>query len=243
MKVDIHQRNTSARPIWRRKGAAALDWALVALAAGAAVISFVSLTYPPTLASQGQASRILFVHVPVAWVALYAPCLSALAGILYLLTRLERYDIWSLACARIAFVFSLAVVLTGGIWGSVEWGTFWSFQDPRLMSFAILVLTLGGYFMARGLSENPARTATYGAAASILAALAALLTWFAIRVVTPDLHPTPVIGTMSRKIAQTFWLAVGAYHFVFLALLRAAVRHERIARATRWLNELENTNS
>lgn len=206
------------------------DFALFLLSLSLPIVGWIALTYPPTLASQGQASRILFFHVPIAWVALYAPCLAALSGGLYLYTRRETFDIWSLASARIAFVFAIGVVFTGGIWGSVEWGVFWSFHDPRLMSFAILVLTLASYFLARWMTEDKRRAALYGAVAAILAAVAALLTWFAIRLVTPDLHPGPVIATMSPKIRLSFWLSVLAFHFLFLALLRASIRHERLRR-------------
>lgn len=193
-------------------------------------VTIMALTFPPVIASQGQAHRIFYIHVPVAWVALYAPILASITGILYLLKKEEKYDIWSLVASRISLVFAIGVVVTGPIWASTEWGTYWNWKDSRLMSFFILFMALGGYFIVRTLTEDPSQKATYSAFMAILAAVTALLTWFAIRIITPDTHPTSIIKSMSPKIRITFWISVLGYHLLFLAMLRASLRQEKIHR-------------
>ncbi|MCB1314465.1 MAG: cytochrome c biogenesis protein CcsA [Leptospiraceae bacterium] len=203
-------------------------------------VTYMALTYPPPLLQQGQAHRIFYFHVPVAWVALYAPLISAVTGMLYIFTRNERYDVWSLANARLSMLFSIGVVITGMIWASSEWGIAWKWTDERLMTFFILGLALCGYFLVRFMTEDPRRRAVYAAYMAVVSALAALLTFYIIRWVTPDLHPTSVLGDMSPRIKQTFWISVLVYHFFFLALLRLAVRHEYIHRAFERMRALKS---
>lgn len=193
-------------------------------------LTIFAMTYPPPLPAQGQAHRIFYIHVPTAWVALYAPIIAAIAGVLYLKGRREAYDVWSLASTKLSFLFAVSVVLSGPIWASTEWGTYWNWKDERLMSFFVLLLCLLGYFLARHLTEDPERAALFGSIMAILAALAALLTWFAIRVTEPDTHPPSVLGGMSPKIRLTFWLSVLGYHLLFLSMLRLTVRHEWLQR-------------
>ncbi len=194
------------------------------------VVTLMALVYPPTIVSQGQAHRIFYIHVPIAWVALYAPLFSAVCGVIFLITGKERFDVWSLANARIAFLFALGVVISGPLWASTEWGTYWNWKDSRLMSFFILLLCLGGYFLVRFLTDDPRSRSRYSAMMALLAALAALLTWFAIRLIQPDTHPTSVLGTMSPRIRITFWVSVLGYHLFFWALLRLTIRQEYMRR-------------
>ncbi|MCB1327281.1 MAG: cytochrome c biogenesis protein CcsA [Spirochaetales bacterium] len=210
-----------------------LDIALVGGAFGVVPIVLVALTYPAPLLEQGQAHRIFYLHVPVAWVALYAPLLAAVCGLLYLFLRTEAFDVWCHANVRLALLFSIGVIISGMLWASTEWarGVYWNWADQRLTSFFVLFLILCGYFLVRYLTDDPSRRATYGAFMAILAAAASVLSWFVIRISEPVAHPTPVIGDMSPRIGQTFWLGVLAFHLLFLAMLRLAVRQEWLRRA------------
>jgi len=205
-----------------------LDILLTLLSLSVPAALALALTYPPPEITQGQAHRIFYIHVPIAWVALYAPILSAICGILFLLKRSIAFDQWSVAANRIALLFSLGVVISGPIWAKAIWGVYWDWTDERLMSFFILLLSLGGYFYARSLIASPERRARIGAILSIVAALSAITTWFAIRLVEPQQHPGSLLGAMAPSIRLTFWLNILAFHFFFLALFRVALRHEKI---------------
>lgn len=194
-------------------------------------VLLMSLIYPPVIVSQGQAHRIFYTHVPIAWIALYAPLISAVAGVLYLVKRREIFDVWSVANARLAMLCAVCVVISGPLWASTEWGVYWNWKDSRLISFFVLLLSLGGYFLVRNLTEDVNKQGSYAAVMAVLAALAAVLTWFAIRLITPDTHPTSVMGSMSPRIRLTFWASVLGYHLFFLFLLRLSVRHELVKRS------------
>ncbi len=208
-----------------------LDLILAGCAWAFPAVILLALAYPPPLLSQGQAHRIFYIHVPTAWVALYAPLFSAVAGVLFLFKRTEVYDVWSLVNARLGLGFAVAVLISGPIWANIEWGTPWNWKDARLVSFFILSLSLGGYFLVRNLTENVALQSVYGAVMAVLSAVAALLTWFSIRLVTPDTHPTSVMGSMSPKIRLTFWLSVLGFHLLFWIFLRLGLRQEYLNRA------------
>lgn len=221
MKMD-HSAPNVIRP------ALALDIILTLLSLSVPICLYIALTYPPPEITQGQAHRIFYIHVPIAWVALYAPILSALCGICFLLKRSIAFDQWSVAANRVALLFSLGVVISGPIWARAIWGVYWDWTDERLMSFFILLLSLGGYFYARSLISSPERRARISAILSIVAALSAVTTWFAIRLLEPQQHPRSLLGAMAPAIRQTFWLNILAFHFLFLALLRVALRHEKL---------------
>ncbi len=220
MKTDHSPPNAGFR-------AAALDHLLLLLSLSVPAAIYMAMSYPPPEITQGQAHRIFYIHVPIAWVALYAPLLSALCGILYLVKRQAVFDTWSVAANRIALLFALGVVISGPIWAKAIWGVYWDWTDERLMSFFILLLSLGGYFYARSLATSPERRARISAILSIIAALSALTTWFAIRLVDPQLHPKSLLGAMAPSIRLTFWINIVAFHFLFLAFFRVALRLER----------------
>lgn len=220
MKTDHSPPNVAFRSL-------ALDSLLLLLALSVPAAVYMAMTYPPPEITQGQAHRIFYIHVPIAWVALYAPLLSALCGILYLITRRSDFDVWSVAANRIALLFALGVVISGPIWARAIWGVYWDWTDERLMSFFILLLSLGGYFYVRTLATSPERRARISAILSIIAAISALTTWFAIRLVDPQLHPKSLLGAMAPAIRQTFWVCVLAFHFLFLAFFRVSLRMER----------------
>ena len=199
-------------------------------------VTWIALTYPPVIPSQGIAHRIFYFHVPIAWVALYAPLISTVFAILYLTKRKEIFDVWSVASTRIALVFALAVIISGPLWAKTEWGTYWNWKDARLVSFFILLVLIISYFSIRDIGEHIEKKAVIGACMAILSALAALLTWFSIRWFETDTHPGPVVDQLSTKIRLTFWLSVIAYHFLFLSLLYISIRLEKIIR---WVKRRE----
>ena len=202
-------------------------WLLLLFIPVLPITTIYALLVPPVLLEQGQAHRIFYIHVPVAWVALYAPLIASVSGILYLVTRRQVFDRWNVVNARISVLFSLGVVISGPLWAYTAWGTFWNFSDPRLMSFFILLLCLGGYFLVRLFTDDVERRGIYSAVWAVIAAAASVFTWLAIRVLETDLHPGPVLKDMDERIASAFWWNVLAYHLLFWVLLVLGLQLER----------------
>lgn len=191
-------------------------------------ITILALVYPPVIVSQGQAHRIFYIHVPIAWVSMYSPILGTIAGILYIIYKKEIYDLLVVSSMKVAFIFSLGVIISGPLWASTEWGTYWNWKDSRLMSFFILILAIGSFFIVRNFTDHPEKKSIYSAIMAILATIASIFTWFSIRILTPDTHPGPVLHTLSPKIKETFWISVIGYHFFFILMMYITFHFEKI---------------
>jgi heme exporter protein C len=120
---------------------------LVALAATLVL----ALSVTPPRENQGyEAVRLLYLHVPCAWIAYLAFGVTALASLLWLVPR-TRNTVWDLlagASAEVGVVFTGLMLVVGSIWGKPTWGTWWEW-DARLTTSAILFFLYLGYLALR----------------------------------------------------------------------------------------------
>src|SRR5690606_35236700 len=87
---------------------------------------------------QGDSFRILYIHVPAAWMSLLVFGLMALYSAIALIWRIKLCEILAMACAPIGAAFTFITLATGSIWGKPMWGTWWDW-DPRLTTQLILL--------------------------------------------------------------------------------------------------------
>ena len=137
--------------------------ALVLLAAGA----YVGLFASPPDAFQGEYVRIMYAHVPNAWVAYVAFAITCVASGLYLWKRTPRYDHVARSATELGVVFTGLALVTGSIWGRPVWGTWWTW-DARLVTTAVLFFIYIGALLVRGLADDPQRGARLAAVVSII---------------------------------------------------------------------------
>jgi heme exporter protein C len=154
-----------ANPLrYQRLADAILPWAggaaLVLMPLGLYLALFVA---PPDY-QQGEAYRIMFVHVPAAWMALMVYAMMAVASIVGLVWRHPMAEVAARAAAPIGACFTAIALLTGSVWGKPMWGTFWVW-DARLTSVLILFFLYLGYIALQDAFDEPLRGAR---AASIL---------------------------------------------------------------------------
>jgi heme exporter protein C len=154
-----------ANPLrYQRIADAVLPWAgglaAVLLAAGLWLALFVA---PPDY-QQGEAYRIMFVHVPAAWMALMVYAMMAVMSVVALVWRHPLAEVAARAAAPIGAGFTAIALVTGSLWGKPMWGTFWVW-DARLTSVLILLFLYLGYIALYEAFDEPARGAR---AASIL---------------------------------------------------------------------------
>ena len=110
---------------------------------------------------QGDSFRILYIHVPSAWMSMFVFALMAFYAAIALVWRIKLCEILAMACAPIGAAFTLITLATGSIWGKPMWGTWWEW-DPRLTTELILLfLYLGviGLYQAVDDRRNAARAA------------------------------------------------------------------------------------
>ena len=116
---------------------------------GILVIFFIAGVYLALFRSpddivQGSAVRIMYVHVPSAWLALFSYLLLAVCSIFFIIWRHPLADILSRSIAPVGALFALLTLVTGSIWGRPMWGTWWVW-DARLTSMLILFIFFMGY--------------------------------------------------------------------------------------------------
>jgi len=92
----------------------------------------------PADAYQGDNFRILYIHVPAAWMSLFIYVVMAIQAVIALVWRIKACEILAMACAPVGAAFTLITLLTGSIWGRPTWGTWWEW-DPRLTSELVLL--------------------------------------------------------------------------------------------------------
>ncbi|MCW7493265.1 cytochrome c biogenesis protein [Leptospira sp. 2 VSF19] len=190
-----------------------------------------SLVYPNVILEQGLSHRIFYLHVPVAWVALYGPILSFICSLIFLFTRNLLWDRLAFTANQLSFLFAVGVLFSGPIWAYSAWGVPWDKTDARLQSFFILCISLVSYFIFRYLVPSKSKKAILSAYLSVLCAVSAILTWGAIRwIENPGNHPSSVLGKggMDSDMKLSMWLGVFAFHFLFLILFLVSNRTEKI---------------
>ncbi len=148
-----------ANPLrYQRIADAVLPWAMGFAAALGAVGLYLALVVAPPDYQQGEAYRIMFVHVPAAWMALMVYAMMAGASIASLVWRHPLAEVAGRAAAPIGAAFTAIALVTGSLWGKPMWGTFWVW-DARLTSVLILLFLYLGYIALYEAFDDPSRGA------------------------------------------------------------------------------------
>ena len=209
--------------------------ALVAVAAALVRAVF----YTPLELKQGAAQKIIYLHVPAAWVAFLAFALVAIASAMYLWIRDVRLDRFAESSAEAGVVFTTVVLVTGPLWAKPIWGTYWAWWDVRLVSTLFLWFIYIAYIVLRGAVESPTLRARYSAVLGILGAL--LIPFIHLSVyLFSTLHPLPIVAKASKpslpgEMLLTLFLSLGAFTLLYIAFVHARYRYgeERDAATAR----------
>lgn len=128
------------------------------------------LVLSPADENQGEAVRMLYLHVPTVWLAYLAFGVTAIGSILYLVpkTRSLAWDRVAGASAEIGVLFTGLTLVAGAIWGRITWGVYWTW-DARLTTTALLFVLFLGYLAIRRLPAPPAQRARRCAIAGLIA--------------------------------------------------------------------------
>ena len=220
-----------------RASDAALPWLGAAAAAVLAVGLTWSLVFAPPDYQQGESVRIMFIHVPSAWMALSVYLFIAIASGTALVSRHLLAEIAAQAAAPVGAAFTLVCLATGSLWGRPMWGAWWVW-DARLTSVLVLFFLYLGYIALANAFDDPGRG---GRAASLLALVGVVnlpIIKFSVDWWNTLHQPASVLRLGGPTIAVSMLLpllvmAVGfALLFLWLLLLRMRTAlNERKARA------------
>lgn len=201
-----------------------LRWPRVAAEMAVAVFMIAAIlgifVLAPTEQTMGDAQRILYVHVAVAWSALCAFLATAATGLAYLVRRSLALDHWSQAAAEIGWLSATLTLVTGSLWAKAAWGVWWTWE-PRLTATFILWAAYAGYLLLRAGIEDPHRKARIAAVLAILGALDLPLVIMATRWFR-GVHPASPQMEPSMRAVLVMSIAAFSALFAMLANRRRA---------------------
>ena len=204
--------------------AAAWFWAL-ALLAGVAGL-YVGFIVAPTDATQGEAYRILFIHVPAAWLSMVCYLAIALWAVVGWVFKVRMASRLARALAPSGALYTAMALWTGALWGQPTWGTWWVW-DARLTSELILLLLYLGYIALVESIDDDRRAAQAGALIALVGALNVPVIYFSVKWWN-TLHQGASISmtaapTMARQMVLALALCTVAFwaHAIAASLTRA----------------------
>lgn len=192
------------------------------------------------------AQRIFYFHVASAWLGFLAFIIAAVTSALYLITRNQIWDMWSLSSVEIGLAFFTMVIISGSIWAKPTWNVWWTW-DPRLTISTICWLLYIGYLMLRGAVDNPDQRARFAAVYALIAVISIPINWMAIRwwrtihpaVVLPGEQSETAQGSfgMSDNIQTTLMFTVVTFTIFYITLMYHRINLERMQRRVETLKE------
>ena len=197
---------------------------------GMGLLVVVGLFTSPPDVMQRDAVRLMYVHVPAAWVAYLAFGVTTLASVLYLWkrTRSQAWDTVAGASAELGVMFTGLTLVLGSLWGYPVWGVWWAW-DARLVSTAVLFFLYLGYLALRRIPADPEVRARRCALAALFAFVDVPIVHFSVEwwrtlhqgasVFNPELNPT-IEGSMALALLA----GVAAFTFCYLYLLERRYR-------------------
>jgi len=218
---------------------------LVPWLAGATVILLAIGLYPslfvaPSDYQQGETVRIMFVHVPAAWLAMGGYALIAIAALGTLIWRHPLADVAAKAAAPIGATFTFIALVTGSLWGKPMWGTYWVW-DARLTSMLVLFLLYLGLIALWQAIEEPGRA---GRAAAVLALVGAVnlpIIKFSVDWWNTLHQPASVLRadgpTIDPSLLTPLVVMAIAFALLFATLHLIAMRAEILRRRVRALQQ------
>lgn len=201
------------------------------------------LVIAPPDYQQGEGYRIIFVHVPAAWMSMFVYVVMAVAGIIGLIWKIKLAEIVVAECAPIGVAFTALALMTGMLWGKPMWGTYWVW-DARLTSELILLFLYLGVIAIYSAIEDPRTAAKAAAIFAIVGVINIPIIHYSVvwwntlhqgatvtKLDSPSAHPSMLIPLLIMAFAFKVY-------FVWLLFIRA--RNEILSRerSTNWVKKL-----
>ncbi len=183
----------------------------------------------PVERQMGPVQKIFYFHVPSAWVAFLAFLVVFVASIMYLKTKLERYDIIAGSSAQVGVVFTTIVLITGPIWGRASWGTWWTW-DPRLTTTLILWFIYLAYLIIRNTAKGNEKHLRLAAVFGILGFVDVPIVFMAVRwwrTIHPVVFEANKIG-LPPSMLSTLMVCLLTFSLLYLLLLFKSMTIEQI---------------
>ena len=222
-----------------RLSAAVVPWMAGATVIFGAAGLYLGLFQAPADYQQGESVRIMYVHVPAAWMALFCYTSLAAASATALIWKHPLADLAARSTAPIGICFTFLALITGSLWGKPMWGTWWVW-DARLTSVLVLFFLYLGYMALVNAFDDPARGAKAAAVLALVGFVNVPIIKFSVdwwnslhqpssvlKLGGPSIHPSMLAPLLLMALAFTTY-----YFWVLLVRLRAEIISTKI-RAVR----------
>ncbi|MDO4244881.1 MAG: cytochrome c biogenesis protein CcsA [Deinococcus sp.] len=189
-----------------------------------AVGLYLSFVSPPDI-NQKELVRIYYLHVPAAWTSYLAYIGTMIYSLLYLIRRDTRFDRVALSSAEIGVLMTALALFSGSLWAKPTWGTYWTW-DPRLTTTAVGLLIYIGYFIIRGLIDDPHRRARVAAVLGIVGTLYIPINYMSVYW-WRSIHQTPTVKLLGKlelsadpRMMQAFFTMLAAFTVLYFFMVR-----------------------
>lgn len=205
--------------------------------------TFAGLFVASTDYQQGDAFRIIYVHVPAAYLSMMAYMIMAVGAGIGLIWRIKLAHAVAAGAAPLGAWFTFLALATGSIWGRPMWGTWWEWGDPRLTSELLLLFLYFGYMALRNAIDDTTKADRASAVLALVGAVNVPIIHFSVEWWS-SLHQGPTLiaegATIGDdKLYPLLGMILG-FTLVFGALLLCRVRTEVLyrERRKRWVRDL-----
>ena len=218
-----------------------LPW-LIAVTVALFVIGLVRAMHAPDDYQQGATVKIMYLHVPAAWLGMMAWGIMSVAAFGTLVWRHPLADVAGKAAAPIGAAFTLICLVTGSLWGRPTWGTYWVW-DARLTSMLVLLLLYLGVMALYWTAEDPGRGSRAAAILSLVGAVNLPIIKFSVDWWN-TLHQGSSVfrmggSTIAPSILWPLLIMAIAFTFLFVTLHLAAMRNEILRRRVRTMRLMQ----
>jgi len=214
----------------------ALPWLVAATVFAFAVGIGQALFVAPDDYQQGATVKIMFIHVPSAWLGMFCWSLMSVAALGTLVWRHPLADVAAKTAAPIGAAFTFLCLFTGSMWGRPMWGTYWQW-DARLTSVLVMFIMYLGLIALWRSVEDPARAGRAAAILTLVGAVNLPIIKFSVDWWNTLHQPASVFRlggpTIHASILAPLFAMAIAFTLLFLTLHLAAMRNEILRRRVR----------
>lgn len=204
---------------------------------------YLGLFVAPPDYQQGQSYRIMFVHVPSAWMSLFVYTFMAVLSGIYLIWNIKLADVMIRSSAALGASFTFLALATGSLWGKPMWGAWWVW-DARLTSELILLFLYLGYMALVAAVEDPRNAGRAGAVLLLVGVVNIPIIHYSVEWWN-TLHQGPTVTKFDKPSIHPsmLWpllLMAGAFQFYYFTVSLIQARAELLERERRseWVREL-----
>ncbi|MDP6141469.1 MAG: heme ABC transporter permease [Arenicellales bacterium] len=230
-------------PFFYRLSGRLLPWVGVLCALAFAAGLYGGLVLAPTDYQQGESYRIIYIHVPAAWMSMFVYMVLAITGGIGLIWRMKLAEVVARASAPIGASYTFLALLTGSLWGKPMWGTWWVW-DARLTSELILLFLYLGYMALQAAIDDRRTAARAGAVLALVGVINLPIIHYSVEWWS-TLHQGPTVTkfdqpSIALSMLVPLLLMALAFKLHYVVSLLARVRGEILdsERRAAWVEKL-----